>query len=131
MRTDSNERGNEIEIGGIAKEAMDALLAFLYGAALPVSLNFGVGGPLTKAAHECQVRSLVESCGMSLRSKLSPDNAIRAAILGDLYGDDCFKKDAIAFIVADKTPPSKMVGWDELEQYQNLKMEIISKRARV
>ena len=44
---------------------------------------------------------------------------------------EAFKKEALEVIAGAKTQLSSMAGWESIDQYPNVKNEIISMRARL
>ena len=113
------------------KNTMEVFLAYVYEAALPENLSFELAEILMAVADRYRVNSLVEGCVATLRASLSAENAIRAAVMGDRYRNEAFKKEALEVIAGAKTQLSSMAGWESIDQYPNVKNDIISMRARL
>ena len=113
------------------KNTMEIFLVYIYEATLPENLGFDLAEVLMAVADRYRVNSLIETCVASLRPSLSPENAIRAAVMGDRYRNEAFKKEALEVIAGAKTQLSSMAGWESIDQYPNVKSEIISMRARL
>ena len=113
------------------KNTMEIFLVYIYEATLPENLTFDLAEVLMAVADRYRVNSLIETCVASLKPSLSADNAIRAAVMGDRYRNEAFKKEALELIAGAKTQLSTMAGWESIDQYPNVKSEIISMRARL
>ena len=113
------------------KNTTEIFLAYIYEASLPENLSFELAEVLMAVADRYGVRSLIESCVASLRPMLSAENAIRAAVMGERYRNEAFKKEALQVIAGAKTQLSGMAGWESIDQYPQLKSEIISMRANL
>jgi len=113
------------------KDTMEIFLVYIYEATLPENLNFDLAEVLMAVADRYRVNSLIETCVASLKPSLCADNAIRAAVMGDRYRNEAFKKDALEVIAGAKTQLSSMAGWESIDQYPNVKSDIISMRARL
>ena len=125
-------KAHHIEIPvDLDKATMEVFLVYLYEATLPQDLSFELAEVLMAVAERYHVSTLIETCAASLKLKLSADNAIRAAVMGDRFRHEALKKDALEIIVSAKTPLTNMAGWEGIDQYPNVKSEIISMRARL
>ena len=84
---------------------------------------------LLDVATKYNVRPLIDACAKILTAQLDEDNAIRIAILSDLYKIEGLKLDAMATVAAAKKPLKTMSGWKDLDQFHHLKAEILDYKA--
>ena len=111
------------------ENTMEMFLAFVYGGKLP-EYTFDVAASLINVATKYNVHSLMDMCTEILEAHLNEGNAIRVALLGDLYSVETLKSAALAAIAESKKPLKAMNGWEELDQFQELQIEIINFKAR-
>ena len=110
------------------EKTMEMFLAYVYGGNLP-GYTFDVAAALINVATKYNVRSLMDTCIEILEAHLNESNAIRVAQLGDLYGVEALKKAALVAIAESKKPLKTMNGWDELDQFRELQIDIINFKA--
>ena len=117
-----------VELSDCEADTMEWFVTYLYEGILPQE-SFQVAEKLIHVATKYQVQSLIDACQIILSAKLEVDNAIRVAILGDLYNIQELKLEALATIKAAKKPLKSMVGWKDLDEFQDLKIEIVDNKA--
>ena len=88
-----------------------------------------IKGRLADAATKYHVEPLIAACIDILGANMDEDNAIRVAIVGDLYNIESLKEDALAKIKSSKKPLKNMKGWNDLDKFNNLKAEILDCKA--
>ena len=111
------------------ENTMEMFLAYVYGGKLP-EYTFDVAASLINVATKYNVHSLMDMCTEILEGHLNEGNAIKVVLLGDLYSVETLKSAALAVIAESKKPLKAMNGWEDLDQFQELKIEIIDFKAR-
>ena len=119
---------NEVDITDCEGDTMKMFLQYIYTGDLPEA-TFEVAEELIDIATKYDVQPLVTACAEILGANLDEDNAIRVAILCDLYNMKDLKTAALAIVASAKKPLKSMSGWNELSKFQDLKIEIVDNKA--
>ena len=109
-------------------DTMELFLRYIYTGKL-TDATFDVAEKLVNVASKYNVQSLISACAEIFAAHMDEDNAIRVAILGDLYSIEGLKRDAIDKITSSKKPLKSMNGWKDLDKFQDLKTEILDCKA--
>ena len=125
--TKESETG-EVTVTDCEADTMDMFLKYIYTGELPEA-TFEVAEKLVNAATKYQVQPLIAACIDILGANMDEDNAIRVAIVSDIYNIEGLKKDALAKIRASKKPLKNMKGWNDLDKLSDLKAEILDCKA--
>ena len=111
------------------ERTMEMFLTYIYEGRLP-EYTFDVAAALISVATKYNVQSLLDTCTKILVAQLNDGNAIQVALLGDLYNAEALKSAAFTAIVESKRPLGTMSGWDELDRFRDLQIEIIDYKAK-
>ena len=68
---------------------------------------------------------------LGLGAHLNEGNPIRVALLRELYSVETLNRAALAAIVESNKPLKAMNGWEELDQFQELQIEIINFKSKI
>ena len=110
------------------EDSMEMFLAYLYEGVLHET-SFEAAEALINLATKYDVRPLRDACLDIFLAHLEEGNAIRVLILSSMYNLDALKIRALDTIVASNKPLKTMIGWEDLEKIQDLKIEIIDYKA--
>ena len=114
----------EVVITDCKEDIMELFLKYVYEGALGKT-TFEAAEGLLNIATKYDVQPLIDASVAILKSHLKEGNAIRVVTLGSLYNLDELKNRALNIIAGSRKPLKAMVGWDDLEQNQDLKIEIV------
>ena len=118
----------EVDVTDCEGDIMEVFLQYIYTGNLPEA-TFEMAEKLVNIAAKYNVKSLTAACTEILAAHLGDNNAIRVAIVADLYSIDGLKKDALDTITASKKPLKTMNGWKDLNEFHDLKTEILDCKA--
>ena len=110
------------------EDTMEMFLAYMYEGVLHET-TFEAAEALINHAIKYDVQPLTAACTDILTAHLEEGNAIRVVILSSMYHLTDLKKRALDTIVASNRPLKTMIGWEDLEKIQDLKIEIIDYKA--
>ena len=117
-------RTSEVVITDCDKDIMEMFLKYVYEGAIGKT-TFEAAERLINVATKYDVQPLVNACIDILAVHLNEGNAIRVVTLCSLYNLNELKNSALDIIADSKKPLKVMAGWDDLEQNQDLKIEIL------
>ena len=118
----------EVNVTDCEGDTMEMFLRYIYTGRLP-DTTIEVAEKLLNVATKYNVQSLIVACTDILSFHMGEDNAIRVSIVADLYTIDGLKKEALATITASKKPLKTMNGWKDLNEFHDLKTEILDCKA--
>ena len=101
---------------------------YMYEGVLPET-TFEAAEALINLAIKYDVQPLRDAYTDILTAHLEEGNAIRVVILSSMYHLTDLRIRAMDTIVASNRPLKSMIGWEDLEKIQDLKIEIIDYKA--
>ena len=123
--TDFKEnKTGEVVIPDCDEDTMEMFLKYVYEGALGKT-TFEAAEALINIATKYDVKPLVNACVDIFTAHLREDNAIRLMSLCSLYNMSGLTTMALNTISDSKKPLKTLVGWEDLEQNQKLKIEIV------